>query len=71
MCYFQVLLTKNAKVYIACRDKTKGEAAIRELKASTGKEASFLQLNLANLKSVKAAAEEFLRYAYLVCCPTM
>ncbi|OJA21277.1 hypothetical protein AZE42_10595 [Rhizopogon vesiculosus] len=55
----QVLLTKNAKVYIACRDKAKGEAAIRELKDSTGKEAFFLQLNLANLKSVKAAGEEF------------
>ena len=59
----QVLLTKNAKVYIACRDKAKGEAAIHELKNSTGKEPILLQLNLANLKSVKAAAEEFLRYA--------
>ncbi|OAX33476.1 NAD(P)-binding protein [Rhizopogon vinicolor AM-OR11-026] len=56
----RVLLTKNAKVYIACRDKAKGEAAIRELKDSTGKDAFFLQLNLANLKSVKAAGEEFL-----------
>ncbi|OAX35985.1 NAD(P)-binding protein [Rhizopogon vinicolor AM-OR11-026] len=56
----RVLLTKNARVYIACRDKAKGEAAIRELKNSTGKEAILLQLNLANLKSIKAAAEEFL-----------
>ncbi|OAX37150.1 NAD(P)-binding protein [Rhizopogon vinicolor AM-OR11-026] len=56
----RVLLTKNAKVYIACRDKVKGEAAIRELKDSTGREAILLQLDLANLKSVKAAAEEFL-----------
>jgi len=53
---------KNAKVYVACRDKTKGENAIRDLKESTGKEACFLQLNLANLKSVKASGEEFLRY---------
>ncbi|OAX35984.1 NAD(P)-binding protein [Rhizopogon vinicolor AM-OR11-026] len=56
----RVLLTKNAKVYIACRDKVKGEAAVAELKKSTGNEAVFLQLDLANLKSVKAAAEKFL-----------
>ncbi|KAG2355237.1 hypothetical protein BDR07DRAFT_1613770 [Suillus spraguei] len=57
----RVLLTKNAKVYVACRDKTKGEDAIRDLKESTGKEAHFLQLNLANLRSIKASGEEFLR----------
>ncbi|KAG1777944.1 hypothetical protein EV702DRAFT_1098748 [Suillus placidus] len=57
----RVLLTKNAKVYVACRDKAKGEDAIRDLKESTGREASFLQLNLANLESVKASGEEFLR----------
>ncbi|KAG1869443.1 hypothetical protein DFJ58DRAFT_837739 [Suillus subalutaceus] len=57
----RVLLTKNAKVYVACRDKTKGEDAIRDLKESTGKEACFLQLNLANLRSIKASGEEFLR----------
>ncbi|KAG2146149.1 NAD(P)-binding protein [Suillus bovinus] len=59
----RVLLTKNAKVYVACRDKAKGEAgedAIRDLK-STRKEVYFLQLNLANLKSVKASGEDFLR----------
>ncbi|KAG1726539.1 uncharacterized protein EDB91DRAFT_1229054 [Suillus paluster] len=56
----RVLLTKNAKVYVACRDKAKGEDAIRELRENTGKEAILLQLNLANLKSIKAAGEEFL-----------
>ncbi|KAG2110815.1 uncharacterized protein F5147DRAFT_687339 [Suillus discolor] len=56
----RVLLTKNAKVYVACRDKAKGENAIRDLKESTGKEACFLQLNLANLKSIKASGEELL-----------
>ncbi|OAX43192.1 NAD(P)-binding protein [Rhizopogon vinicolor AM-OR11-026] len=56
----RVLLTKNAKVYLACRDTAKGEAAISELKHSTGREAILLQLNLANLQSIKAAAEEFL-----------
>ncbi|KAG1804970.1 uncharacterized protein HD556DRAFT_1327644 [Suillus plorans] len=57
----RVLLTKNAKVHVACRDKAKGENAIRDLKESTGKEACFLQLNLANLKSIKASGEEFLQ----------
>jgi hypothetical protein len=52
-------------VYVACRDKAKGEAAIRDLKASTGKEAHFLQLNLANLKSIKASGEEFLQYVLI------
>ncbi|KAI5116375.1 hypothetical protein M0805_003529 [Coniferiporia weirii] len=53
------LLRKNAKVYIAARNRTKAEAAIAELKEKTGKEALFLELDLANLKSVKGAAEEF------------
>lgn len=57
----RVLLTKNAKVYVACRDKAKGEAVIRDLKESTGKEAFLLQLNLANLQSIKVSGEEFLR----------
>jgi hypothetical protein len=35
------------------------KGAIHKLKNSTGKELILLQLNLANLKSVKAAAEEF------------
>jgi hypothetical protein len=48
---------------MACRDKVRGEAAVSELEESTGKKAILLQLNLANLRSVKAAAEEFLRYA--------
>ncbi|KAH7911147.1 hypothetical protein BJ138DRAFT_1113470 [Hygrophoropsis aurantiaca] len=56
----RVLLTKNAKVWIAARDQSKGEAALKELKDRTGKDAHLLKLNLANLKSVKSAAEEFL-----------
>jgi retinol dehydrogenase 12 len=44
---------------MASRNQEKAEAAITELKAETGKEAIFLKLDLANLKSVKAAAEEF------------
>ncbi|KAH7927977.1 NAD(P)-binding protein [Leucogyrophana mollusca] len=56
----RVLLTKNAKVWIAARDQSKGEAALKELKERTGKDAYLLKMNLANLKSVKAAADEFL-----------
>ncbi|KAI5117265.1 hypothetical protein M0805_000996 [Coniferiporia weirii] len=53
------LLRKNAKVYIAARSRVKAEVAIEELKQKTGREALFLELDLANLKSVKRAAEEY------------
>ena len=59
----QVLLEHNAKVYMGARDEKKARAAIEELRQSTGKEAIFLELNLANLSSVKKSAEAFLRYA--------
>ncbi|KAL5520577.1 hypothetical protein ACEPAG_9801 [Sanghuangporus baumii] len=55
----RALLSKNAKVYIAGRNKSKADTAINELKNETGKEALFIELDLANLKSVKKAAEEF------------
>ncbi|EIW81022.1 NAD(P)-binding protein [Coniophora puteana RWD-64-598 SS2] len=55
----KALLSKNAKVYIASRDRAKSEAAIEELKQATGKEAFFIQLNLSKLSDIKAAAEEF------------
>lgn len=57
-----MLLQHNGKVYIAARDQVKGEAAIQELKSTIGKEAVFLKLDLGNLKAVKKAAEEFLRF---------
>ncbi|TFK40852.1 NAD(P)-binding protein [Crucibulum laeve] len=55
----KALLVHNAKVYIAARSKDKAEQAIQDLKQETGKQAHFLKLDLADLKSVKAAAEEF------------
>jgi retinol dehydrogenase-12 len=56
------LLSKGAKVYIATRCPDKAQAAIDELKSSTGRETIFsLKLDLADLDSVKAAAEEFIR----------
>lgn len=54
-----MLLTHNAKVYLAARNVDKGRAAIEELKNDTGKEAIFLQLDLSSLKSIQQAVEEF------------
>ncbi|KAG8978250.1 hypothetical protein FRB90_008534, partial [Tulasnella sp. 427] len=56
----QALLSKNAKVYMAARSRNKAEAAIADLKESTGKEALFLQLDLASLDSVTKSAKEFM-----------
>ena len=55
-----MLLQHDAKVYLAARSTNKAEEAIRTLKAATGKEAIFLQLDLSDLASVKRSAEEFL-----------
>ena len=54
------MLEHNAKVYLAGRNKEKAEQAIAELKDATGKEAIFLELDLASLSSVRRAAKEFL-----------
>jgi NAD(P)-dependent dehydrogenase (short-subunit alcohol dehydrogenase family) len=57
-----VLLSKGAKVYIATRSNEKSQTAIEELKRETGKESVFfLKLDLSDLVSVKAAAEEFIK----------
>ncbi|KAG6331482.1 hypothetical protein ID866_7606 [Astraeus odoratus] len=56
----RVLLNKNAKVWIACRDTARGEAALKELKEDTGRDAHLLKLNLASLRSIKQSVEEFL-----------
>jgi retinol dehydrogenase 12 len=54
------LLSKGARVYIAARSEEKSQRAIEELKRETGNESVFfLKLDLADLVSVKAAAEEF------------
>ena len=55
-----MLLLKGAKVYIAARSAEKAQVAINELKQATGKDAYFLKLDLADLDSVKAAAEGFI-----------
>jgi len=56
----KALLEHNAKVYLAARSQEKAEATIADLKAKTGKEALFLELDLGNIASVRKAAEEFL-----------
>ncbi|KAJ7636676.1 NAD-P-binding protein, partial [Roridomyces roridus] len=56
------LLLKNATVYLAARSPDKAAVAIKSLEAETnGKKAIFLQLDLADLKSVRTAADTFLR----------
>lgn len=56
----QVLLSKNARVYIAARDENRAQKAIDELKEKTGKQSIFfLRLDLADLPSIKNTAEEF------------
>lgn len=57
----KALLLHHAKVYVAARNPEKAEAAIKSLKDTTGQEALFLKLDLADLKAIKAAADEFNR----------
>ncbi|KAJ6607901.1 NAD(P)-binding protein [Mycena sp. CBHHK59/15] len=57
----KALLMHDAKVYIAGRNKSKGEEAMKRLRQETGKtELYFLELDLADLPSVKKAAESYL-----------
>ncbi|KAJ7872781.1 NAD(P)-binding protein, partial [Mycena olivaceomarginata] len=55
----KALLQHNAKVYLAARSPEKAKEAINDLKSQTGKKAEFLQLDLADLHSVKRAVQEF------------
>lgn len=59
----QILYAKNAKVYMGARSASKAEQAITDIKNSapnsTG-EIIFLNLDLGNLTTIKASAEEFL-----------
>ncbi|KAJ7031133.1 NAD-P-binding protein [Mycena alexandri] len=55
------LLAHGAKVYIAGRSQTRADNAIIELREATGKtDVHFLELDLADLQSVKKAAETYL-----------
>ncbi|TFY70809.1 hypothetical protein EVG20_g2190 [Dentipellis fragilis] len=56
----KALLQHNATVWLAARSSSKAKEAIADLKATTGKEAKFLQLDLSDLKSIKESARVFL-----------
>ncbi|KAF7350730.1 Short-chain dehydrogenase/reductase family protein [Mycena sanguinolenta] len=54
------LLLKGASVYLAARTPSKGIQAIDQLEAETTRRAKFLELDLADLQSVRRAATKFL-----------
>jgi retinol dehydrogenase-12 len=55
------LAQRDGRVWIAARSRAKGEAAVAEIKASTGNDSVFfLPLDLADLDSVRAGAAAFL-----------
>ncbi|KAJ7755211.1 NAD-P-binding protein [Mycena metata] len=57
----KALLAHGAKVYIAGRSPTKADNAISKLREATGKtDVHFVELDLADLKSVKKAVETYL-----------
>ena len=61
-----MLLETNAKVYLAARSETRAKAAIAKLSIETGKEAIWLELDLASFQSIEKAAAEFHRYVVAV-----
>jgi retinol dehydrogenase 12 len=55
------LAARGGRVHVACRSREKGEAAVAGIVAATGNDAvSFLPLDLADLASVRAAAQSYL-----------
>lgn len=58
------LAGRGGKVYLACRSPEKGRRAAADIAAATGNHGvTFLQLDLADLASVRRCAEEFLATA--------
>jgi retinol dehydrogenase 12 len=55
------LARRGGRVYVACRSEAKGSHAVASIVAATGNaNVSFLPLDLADLASVRACADEFL-----------
>ena len=54
------LLVHGATVYLAARSEAKATQAIEELEGETGHRAVFIQCDLANMASVRAAARAYL-----------
>ncbi|XP_048018011.1 dehydrogenase/reductase SDR family member 13b.1 [Megalobrama amblycephala] len=56
------LARRGARVILACRNQTRGEAAAAVVQSESGsKNVVYMQLDLASLKSVRSFAETFLR----------
>uniref|UniRef100_A0A8D0B0T8 Dehydrogenase/reductase 13 n=1 Tax=Salvator merianae TaxID=96440 RepID=A0A8D0B0T8_SALMN len=56
------LARRGARVILACRNKTRGESAVYDIRRESGNNGVlFMNLNLASLKSVRAFAEVFLK----------
>lgn len=57
------LAAHNAKVYLGARSEAKANAAIEEIKSShPDVDISVLIMDMMDLRSVRAAAEEFARF---------
>ncbi|KAJ3579843.1 hypothetical protein NPX13_g715 [Xylaria arbuscula] len=59
----RMLYSKHAKVYIAARSKAKADVAIKDIKATVPESRGtleFIKLDLADLSTIKASAQEFL-----------
>jgi NAD(P)-dependent dehydrogenase (short-subunit alcohol dehydrogenase family) len=57
------LAAKNAKVYIAARSRKRAEDAIKGIKETQRDvKIGVIEMDLADLESVKKGVEEFLRY---------
>lgn len=58
----RILLSKGANVVMLNRNPSKSDAAIRELKQEFGEDAnvSYIVIDLANLSSIRTAADEIL-----------
>lgn len=56
------LAKRGARVYLACRDKVKGEAVARGIRKKTGNQNVFAaRLDLASLRSIKEFADDFIQ----------
>src|SRR5258708_2882896 len=57
----RTLAARGGRVHIACRSPEKGQAALAAITTATGSDqVAFLKLDLADLRSVRAAAQAFL-----------
>jgi retinol dehydrogenase 12 len=60
----QILLSRGARVYLACRSRERAENAISDILTVVPKcDVHFLELDLSKLASVERAAKLFLSYA--------